>query len=249
MTNTPISLQQFASAWQRSPTVFTNAFEAAGRDALIGFYRQFRAQIPLRSRPVSATSPDRPPIKSAAAWPITTEGSTLDTLKVSIFTRSEAATLFEFGGTVRPRSGDSIAIPIAAARTRSGGVKPYYSTPQKRRARGDEFLLLRRGNVRYLHKLVPVKKRRRGRPRKDAKGVPVRPSAAPYFLLVDEVEVRAQLGFYSTWERYWPEATMRWTENVGCGVQLLLGQVVPPRCRRWIERRGGSLQVVNRGAS
>lgn len=242
-----MTLQQFADAWRAAPTAFANAFEEASRGAMIGFWKEFRRQIPLRSRPARGSK--TPPLKSSAAWPIVSSGNSLETLEVSMFTESDAATLFEFGGTVRPKSGESIAIPIGASRTRTGGVKPYYSKPEKRRKRGDVFILLKRGGVRYLHKLVQVKKRKRGRPRRDARGTPLKPSASPYYLLIDSVDVRGQLGFYSTWQRYWPTAVFRWHHNVECAIKLLLGQPVPARCRRWLERRGGSLQKVNRDAA
>lgn len=243
----PMTFGELSRAWDRFPVVMTNAVLDANEGVLIGFWGQFRRQIPLKSR--GPGSPERPSLKNARAWPITSQGNTLDTIQSTIATESEAAKLFEFGGTVRPKDGENIAIPIAAARTRTGGVKPYYSSPKKRRQLGDEFLFLFRGGKKYLHQLVPVKKRKRGRPRRDAGAVPMKPSESPYFLLVDKIDVRAQLGFYETWERFFPEAVVRWRHNVEAAVFLLLGKPLSPRHRRWLERRGGKLGLVNANAS
>ena len=107
-----------------------------------------------------------------------TDGSTIDDLALTIYTDSKYARIHEFGGTIRPRKGKYLAIPLDAAKTGAGVSR--MSSPR---------------NVAGLNYGG----------RSKAGNIILRDeSGTPMFVLVRQVEIPPRLSMFKTWAEITP---------------------------------------------
>lgn len=234
-----ISLGDVATAVRRMPAAMWTAYADGCDRGFKGFWKAFRAQQRIKRTGAKFT------LTLPRAWPIhiTTAPSNPTSPNWSEFrarlgTKSEAAIGLEAGGTVTAGSG-YLAIPLAAARTARGRVRPNMATPQDARdKRGMRFLAVRRNGKLLLYPLVKAKGRR-GRPRKGARRLNANrlvKGPAPAYALVKQMQTHALLGFGRAWKADQPNFWRRLSENVQhAAVQVLAGQTPKPR---YAKRKG-----------
>jgi hypothetical protein len=182
---------------EKVPEIAGKEIERAYRVILFTFWRRFRAQLPFRRQS------GRFALNNPARWPITVEREP-GTARVrgGIEGESDVLALHEFGGTLTARGGRFLAIPVGISLSRDGRRKKHHRSPADRTARGIRYVAFpSRSGALYLHELRPEARARRGRPRKNAGQIAMRPNPVPSWSLVRRTTHRpGYLGFYRTVE-------------------------------------------------
>lgn len=172
----------------------------------LGFRKRFLSSIRLNARSSGFK------LRSKGLWPIDVRGGpALSTISGRFFTFWSGARIHEFGGTLRPKRGKYLAIPIDRNRGKSGRSRlartPRLATP----ASGYRFFRLpfvTRGGGALLFGYRPGKRR----------------DKRPSFLLVRQVTLRPRLGFFREWESFRPEFIRRVAAKVQGVLDKLAGQ-------------------------
>lgn len=139
------------------------------------------------------------------AFKIYVSGRTLDDLTLGIFTRWDAAAIYETGGVIRPRRGNYLAFPVTPrAYTAHGRIKRTWRIPGENGGKwdpkhfkdlvpiklsGGRILLVRERGVTKKGNLAKVRKSR---------GVQ---AIEPMFILIRRTDRKPVLEFYSSFAR------------------------------------------------
>lgn len=114
----------------------------------------------------------------ARSFAKTVAGSELNELNLMIFTDVKYAPIHQFGGTIRPKKGKYLAIPLGAAKTRAGVAR--WTSPR-------DVPDLKYGG------------------RSAAGNILLRTvDGTPMFVLVRQVTIKPRLGMFETWDKEFP---------------------------------------------
>ena len=202
-----VNLDVLRRAMGEMPAALFPAVKEGLEYMLAGFRKEFLATTPAH------LSRRRRGLASNSSWPIESTGNTLDSLVVSLFTESPAAHLMEVGGTVKPKSGQYLALPLAGALNKAGTARlPGYRTPAEARARrGAVFVTYTtKKGTKLLLEVRRGGKRQRG-------------TIAAY-VLVPSLHAKPVLGFFSAWTAHGPDNAVR---RVGKSIDKVLKAFAP----------------------
>lgn len=240
-------LAGFRQLLLEAPDRFGEALYRGTRRSLGAFRRDFLAQTPAQIRGKGNAPPNSGggrarTIGRGFRWEVSPgEESQVqiraDQVSGGIFTESKAAHGLEVAGTVRPKRGLNLAIPITIPgkpnTSARGGPKPSWKNlaqvyRTKRNQYGFFFLRKASGGVTVMAQRRP--KRPRGRPRDDAPKPSVEPAFPIFYLTPEIVNEGNRLRFFQTWEGYQGEINRRF--------ELEIDRVLKQVARERTGRRG-----------
>lgn len=196
-----VNLDTLRRAMAEMPAAFFPAVLDGLKRMLYGFRKDFLERAPPH------LSRRRRGVLSKENWPVRSSGTSLDTLKVVLFTGSVTAYYLEVGGTIRPQRKQFIALALDAAKNKSGTARlPGYSSPTSaRRLRGAIFVF----HEEFGKKVLLEVRRTKGKSRK----------IVPAFELVSSIEVKPILGFFAAWDAQGPDDALR---RIGLSIDKVL---------------------------
>jgi hypothetical protein len=165
---------EFKAAMEKAPAAILAKFDPAMRRHARGFLQGTLVRERLSGPPGLRNRRGAAGLRGSFNFAV--EGATLDTWQLVEFSTSKYARIQELGGTVVPKKGKYLAIPLPAARTAAGvargGPRSFPNTFFRKSKAGNLLLFQRQGK-----------------------------KSVPLFVLKQWVTLPARLGFYATWEK------------------------------------------------